>query len=136
MTTYEIQKHFVTFSSPGTATAEQTTKEIDSWDTLKAVEIAHDIFERHGARPYCFRFSTRARAADELDSTIVARSGTYFMGGKTRTLQEVAADPGNNTILIENMKGNNWHQVVTTTNGYEWTSPVLKNDAVLDMAWL
>lgn len=136
MQPYEIQKHFVTFKSPGMATAEQTTKEIDAWDTLKAVEMAYDILERHGAKPYGFHFSTRARSAQELDSKTIAKSGTYFMGGKITTLQEVIADPINNEILIANMKGNHWDQVVTVTKGYEWTSPILKDDAVLDMNWL
>ena len=133
MQPYEIKQHFVTFKSPGMATAEHTTKEIDAWDTLKAVEMAYDVLERHGAKPYGFHFSTRARTAQELDSKTIAKSGTYFMGGKIKTLQEVIADPINNKTLIANMKGNHWDQVVTVTKGYEWTSPILKDDAVLDM---
>ena len=31
-----IQKHFITFVSPGTFVHEETEKEIDSWDVEKA----------------------------------------------------------------------------------------------------
>ena len=60
-------------------TFESTEKEIDSWDVKKAMEMARSIKERHGATPYGFRFSTRERRDDELDSKTVAHSGMYFL---------------------------------------------------------
>src|SRR5512135_2906984 len=60
-----MERHFVTFYSPGTMVAEQTVKPIDSWDVEATIEMARSITERHNARPYAFRFSTRTR--DEGD---------------------------------------------------------------------
>ena len=54
-----MQRHFVTFYSPGTIVAETTTREIDSWNVDDAVAMSRFIQERYGARPYGFRFSTR-----------------------------------------------------------------------------
>ena len=69
-----MKKHFVTFFSPGTFVSETTEKEIDSWDVEKAKELARSIKERHGATPYGFRFITRSRNDDELDSKVSDRS--------------------------------------------------------------
>jgi hypothetical protein len=76
-----MEKHFVEFLSPGTFFAEITTVPIESWDTKKAQELAHGISERHSATPYGFRFITRSRGQDDLDSKVTARSGMYFLGG-------------------------------------------------------
>lgn len=46
-----MKAHFVHFRSPGTFFAEESTRPIESWDTDKAVEMAREIKERHGARP-------------------------------------------------------------------------------------
>ena len=123
--------HFVTFLSPGTFIAENTTKQIPHWDTAEAVEMAESITERHGAKPYGFYFTTRARADNELDSKVVDRSGTYYMGGDIETVEDVEAKGP--SILLENMQGNGWDRVVTTRNGYQWTQPLCGNDVVLDM---
>ena len=136
MTTYEIAQHFVNFMSPGAMVNETTTRPIEDWDTAKAVEMSLTISERHGARPYGFYFSTRGRRQEDLDSTGIAKSGIYFLGGTVETLQEVRDNPQDRKILLENMEGNHWDQVVTTNNGYLWTSPVRKGDAVLDLRWL
>lgn len=77
-----MEKHFVTFYSPGIFVSEETTKPVDAWGVDTAVEMAHAIEERYGARPYGFRFSTRARNDDELGSRVVRRSGLYWLGGK------------------------------------------------------
>lgn len=44
-----MKKHFVTFYSLGTFVAEQTTQEINGWDTNKATSMARNIKERHKA---------------------------------------------------------------------------------------
>ena len=108
-----MKKHFVTFLSPGTFFAETTTKPIDSWDVDKAVEMARTVKERYNARPYGFRFSTRERGPDDLDSKEVKTSGVYFLGGKIETLKEVEArnDP-KEEILRSNMRCNGWKKIV------------------------
>lgn len=129
-----MKKHFVTFLSPGTFVAEETTKPIDSWDVDTAVEMARSITERHNARPYGFQFSTRERGPDDLDSKVTKRSGTYFLGGKIETQDQIAArkNPKFDTLLA-NMRSNGWERVVTNTNSWKWTQPLQKDDQVLDV---
>jgi len=66
----KVQKHFVTFYSPGTFVSEESSLPIDAWDVDKAKEMAHDVVERYGATPYGFRFTTRSRGDADLDSKI------------------------------------------------------------------
>jgi hypothetical protein len=56
-----MRKHYVTFYSPGTFVSESSTLSIEDWDTAKAVEMAKNIQERHGAKPYGFRWCRRDR---------------------------------------------------------------------------
>lgn len=128
-----VEKHFVTFYSPGTFVAETTVKEIDSWDTDQAVKLADEITERHGATPYGFRFSTRMREENDLDSKEASRSNLYYLGGKIETLQDVEArnDP-NERILLSNMRANGWGKIVVNYNSWKWTQPLEAEDVVLD----
>lgn len=127
-----MEKHFVKFFSSGTFVAEQTVKEIDSWDVDKAIEMSKEITERYGAKPYGFRFFTKGRTEADLDSKVIAKSGIYFINGVVETLEEIKAkgDP-NNRILISNMECNGWDKVVTTHNPYKWTQPFGVNDAIV-----
>lgn len=128
-----MEKHFVEFLSPGTFVAESTTKPIDSWDVETAVLMAADIKERYGATPYGFRFLTKSRGPDDLDSKVTAKSpGTYYLGGKIETLEQVKArnDP-KDRILIANMEGNGYDRIVTNDNSWSWTRPLGKDDVVL-----
>ena len=129
-----MQQHFVTFYSPGTFVAETTTKPIAKWDVDAAIDMAREITERHSARPYGFRFSTRARKDDELDSRETRRSPTYFLGGKVETLAEVEArnDP-KEEILRSNMRGNSYDRIIVNDNSWRWTQPLEKDDVVLDV---
>ena len=128
-----MKKHFVTFFSPGTFVAEDTTRSIDSWDVNKAKEMAKSIKERYGATPYGFQFSTRERKDDELDSKVIQRSGMYYLGGKVLTVSQLEKmnDP-KNKILISNMKCNGWKRVIQNNNSWRWTQPLEKGDKVLD----
>lgn len=128
-----MQKHFVTFYSPGTFLAEQTTKPIDAWDVEAAKEMAHGITERYGATPYGFQFSTRSRGNDDLDSKETATSPFYHLGGRIETLAEVEArnDP-KESILRMNMKGNGYDKIVVNDNSWRSTRPLGKTDVVLD----
>lgn len=129
-----IEKHFVTYYSPGTFVAETSEEPIDRWDTNLAVRMARDIKERYNARPYGFRFSTRRREHDDLDSRVSEKSAMYYLGGKVETLEEVKArnDP-NDRILISNMEGNGYKRIVTNTNSWKWTQPLHDDDVVLDV---
>lgn len=129
-----VSKHFVEYLSPGTFVAESTSKEIASWDVDEAVRMACDISERHGARPYGFRFTTRTRGPDDLDSRETARSGVYYLGGLVETLEDVRrrASPDDD-ILISNMEINGYDRIVTNTNSWRWTQPLRGGDTVLDV---
>lgn len=129
-----MEKHFVTFLSPGTFVSETTEKPIDSWDVDAAVKLAADICERHASRPYGFKFSTRARSADELDSKVVAQSGVYYLGGKIETRAEVEArnDPKEH-VLRTNMRINNIERIVINDNSWRFTAALNDGDTVLDV---
>lgn len=128
-----IKKHFVTFYSPGTFTAEQTTKPVDAWDVDTAMIMARDIKERYDALPYGFCFTTRSRGDDDLDSKETDRSGFYYLGGRVETVAEVEArnDP-KEKILLSNMKGNGWNKIIVNDNSWRWTQPLKDTDTVLD----
>lgn len=95
--------------------------------------MARSIVERYGAKPYAFRFSTRSRADDELDSRETDHSPMYFLGGKVETLAQVKARATEkDSILVSNMEDNGYDRVITTTKGYRCTQPLGEDDVVLD----
>lgn len=127
-----MQQHYVTFYSPGTFVAETSAKPIDSWDVDNAVAMAALITERHDAHPYGFRFTTRGRGLDDLDSKEIAKSPMYYIGGKVETLEEVEArnDP-EERILRSNMRGNGYARIWQSTKGWRWTQPLNADDVVI-----
>lgn len=128
-----MKAHFVTFLSPGTFVAEDTTKPIDSWDTEQAMRMANDIIERYNSRPYGFYFTTRERADDELDSRVTQKSGIYHLGGVIETLEEVEArnDP-KEEILRANMHCNGIARIVVNRNSWKRVTPFNDGDTLLD----
>lgn len=128
----QVSQHFVTFFSPGTFMAETSTKPIDSWDVNQALVMAMDIEERHGAHPYGFRFTTRARGEADLDSKQVAQSAMHYFGGKVETRAEVEArNATDEQILRANMRNNNIERIFVTTKGWKWTQPLNDDDIVV-----
>jgi hypothetical protein len=127
------EKHFVTFSSPGTFVAEETTKEIASWDVEVAKEMAHGIVERYGATPFGFQFFTEAREAADWEPKEVARSSFYHLGGRVETLAEVETrnDPEEETLRW-NMKHNGIQRIIVNDNSWRSTRPLREGDVVLD----
>lgn len=128
-----MEKHFVSFYSPGTFVSEETTKPIDAWDVEAAVLMASEIKERYGAKPYGFRFSTRSRSDADLDSKVIKSSGIYYLGGKVMTLAEVEArnDP-KDRILLSNMRGNHYDRIVVNDNSWRFTAALNEGDVVLN----
>lgn len=128
-----MERHFVTFFSPGTFVPEQTIRPIDSWDVAAAVEMARGVKERYGATPYAFQFSTRSRGPEDLDSRESARSHSYFLGGDVLTLAQIKArnDPRDKTI-IANMESNQIERVVENRNSWRAMLPLEDGDTVLD----
>lgn len=129
-----IEKHFVTFVSPGTFVPETTTRPIDSWNVSEAREMARTVTERYEARPYSFHFTTR-RNDDDLDSKEVARSCNYFLGGTVYTLAEIRArNIPDERILLANMENNGIARVVENCNSWKAVLPLNKEDVILDYA--
>lgn len=114
-----IQQHYVEFYSPGTFVSESTRKEIDSWDTEKAKAMAKEIVERHGARPYAFRFITRGRGPNDLDAKVINQSGLFYFGCD------------DDRILISNMENNNITRIAVPRNGWKGHYPIGDKDVVL-----
>lgn len=135
MSAASVKAHFVEFYSPGTFVAETTVKPIDAWDVGTAVAMAAGIVERYGARPYAFRFLTRERGPHDLDSHVSERSGTYYLAGTVRTIEDVErdADPSER-ILLSNMRNNDWTRIVEGHSPWKWTQPLHENDVVLEPA--
>lgn len=129
----EMQQHFVTFYSPGTFFAEETTKPIDAWDVKVAAKMAHNIVERYGATPYGFRFTTRGRGPKDLDSKQIKQSCLYHLGGRIETLAEVEArnDPKED-ILRSNMRSNGYDKIVVNDNSWRSVQPLGKDDVMLE----
>lgn len=136
------EKHYVTFLSPGTFMSEQTTKPIESWDPARAIALGEDVVERHDARPYGFVFETRLVSDPvpdgrgghlRVESKLLERSGTHFLGGKLRTFDEVEslADP-KEEILLSNMRSNEMSIVCEVRRGYKSTHPFGERDVVVD----
>lgn len=127
-----MEKHFVDFYSPGSFVSEATRREVAAWDVDEAVRISAEINERHGARPYGFRFVTRSRAADDLDAKDTAHSGMYYLGGCVETRQEVDArnDP-KEEILRSNMRINDIERIVVNDNSWRFTAELRDGDVVL-----
>jgi hypothetical protein len=129
-----MQKHFVTFLSPGTFVSETTERPIDSWDVEAAVKMAREIKERHGAVPYGFRFTTRTRGDDDLDSKVTDKSPIYYLGGKVQTRAEVEArNAPDEAILRSNMRSNGYDRIIVNTNSWRFTAPLEADDIVLDV---
>jgi hypothetical protein len=127
------RKHFVTFYSPGTFIAEDTTLEAPSWDVKWAAEKAREICARHAAKPYGFQFTTRSRGPEDLDSEVSATSPLYYLGGKVETLAEVKARATpDDSILVSNMECNGFDRIITNNNSWRWTQPLRDTDVVLD----
>lgn len=130
-----VEKHFVEFASPGTFVPETTLKEIDSWDVEKAIAMSRDVLERYNARPFGFRFITRSRGPNDLDSSVSTKSPFYWLGGRVRTVEEVLAgsDPSED-ILRSNVRINGVRRIIENGNSWKHTSILNDDDIVLDYA--
>lgn len=126
-----MKKRFVTFYSPGTFVAEQTTKCVASWNIEKAVALLSGIEERYGARPYGFQFYTMKRGLRDFEPKETERSPMYYVNCRVQTLEDIEAEGRPASMLAQNMRTNGWDQVVTTKEGWSWSQPLREGDIVL-----
>jgi len=130
--TAAVVRHFVVFCSPGTFVSETSERPISGWHVDEAIGMVDSIKERHGATPYGFRFITRSRGPDELDSSVSASSPFYWLGGTVRTYEEVVAENlRHEDTLRFNMRVNKIARCVTNCNSWKFTSALGETDVVL-----
>ncbi|MDJ0921080.1 MAG: hypothetical protein QNI84_08120 [Henriciella sp.] len=128
-----MQQHYVEFLSPGTFMSESSKREIASWDTAEAIRMMSGIVERHGTRPYGFRFSTRARDPNDLDSREVARSHFYYVNCDVLTAEEVLAETNaENRIMRANVENNGYKRIARTRTGWLGHFPMNDADEVIE----
>lgn len=129
------------FYSPGTFFAERSMRPIESRDCAKAVAMAEEIVERHGARPYGFVFETQLVAdpvPDGRGGTLnvepkkIRGSGMHFLGGRLETLDEVEKrnDPSER-IKCSNMRANDSCIVCINEKTYRSTQPFTESDVIV-----
>lgn len=128
-----MEKHFVHFFSPGTFCAEETVREIPSWDIELAKDMAKTVTERYNATPFGFQFVTRCRGPRDFDSKETKRSCMFYLGGKIETYAEVVArnDPSEQ-ILRDNMRINKIDRILINTNSWKYTAQLKSTDVVLE----
>lgn len=132
------KKHYVTFYSPGTLFSEQSSQEIAEWSPPLACKLSQEITERHGAKPYGFRFETRL-VSDPVDdgeggklnvaSKEVASSGIHFITGELKRYDDIPNVP-EFRMLRSNMRCNGYWVIVENTNSFKSTLP-FEADAIL-----
>lgn len=137
-----MRKYKVEFLSPGTFVSESSSQDICSCDTAKAVEMSKSITERHGAKPFGFRFQTLLVHDDvpdgeggllKVESKVVNTSGIHFLGGIVESYDEVVArNDEKEEILRSNMQGNGYWFICTNTNSFKSTLPFAENDVIVN----
>lgn len=129
-----MKKHFVTFYCPGTFVAEESTREIPSWDVSAAVEMSRTILARYDAAPYGFRFTTRERGEEDFNSKQTEESVFYWLGGEVYSLDELiqSRPEGVTDILIHNMQNNGWKGCVINKNSWLHVGILGEDDIILE----
>lgn len=135
-----MKKHYVMFISPGAFVSEVTEKPIKEWDPVVATLWAASVTERHGAKPYGFKFLTKI-VRDDIDDgeggklevipKTIKESGIYHIKGKVLSFDDIEVTEENKTLRF-NMECNNIPFVVETTNSYRSTVPFEEGDFVVD----
>lgn len=137
------EKHYVTFHSPGTFFNESSTKEIDSWNIKKAVEMSKDVTERYGAKPFAFSFSTYLEddkgvsdgrgGSMKIEPKRIAKSANHFLGGHCMTYElAVLKNDPDEEILRSNMKNNRMWTVCVNTNSYKTVQQFDGEDVIVN----
>lgn len=115
---------FCTYYSPGTLFLEESRFEVETMDNLAAcaVRAKEGVKERHGAKPFAFRFT---------DGNGKSLSGLYYLTGKVIRRDDVPDDK-EHSIMRSNMDDPEQCVVVENTNSYKHVSHFSEEDVVLD----
>lgn len=133
---------YVEFYSPGTFVSECTTKPIATWNRREACQLAKEVIERYGAKPYAFRFTTCIVADPVSDGQggelkvipkEVEESGLKFLGGRVLSYDQICQrnDP-KEKILRSNMECNRQWFICINDNSWRSTMPFDEADEVVD----
>lgn len=133
MNTEQQQQHFVTFMAPGAVIAETLSEPIDEWDPGTAVDMASDVVERLGAKPYGFYFSTRDESAVGPADKTIAVSNKYYLGGTILTVEEVEERFNVRPIFPAKSGRDRKDPVVVTNSEPRWFQFYRDTDVILDV---
>ncbi|KQW72338.1 hypothetical protein [Ensifer sp. Root127] len=103
--------------------------ETSSWDVEAAAGIAHRLTLERGVQPYAFWFESREPGHGPEPKI----SGTYYLGGKLQTLDELRAenDPSA-VIMIHHLEARGIERVVTTNCPCLASFPFRDGDHILE----
>jgi len=114
---------FCNFLSPGTLFSEQRRIEIESRDLVKLAAYAKaGVVERHGAKPYGFRFE---------DGNGKALTGVHWLTGRVVRYDDVPDDK-EHQLMRSNMCDPECCVVVENTNSYRFTGEFGEEDILID----
>ena len=114
---------FCVYYSPGTMFTESTRFETESRDLAACAARAKvDVVERHGAKPFGFRFE---------DGNGVKLSGMHYLTGELRRFDDIPDDK-ENSIMRSNMRCNDMPIVVENTNSYRYNGEFKPDDVIVD----
>lgn len=126
-----LTKHYVEFYTPGVIVSEADRREVLRWDVQLAAELMRAI-GRGSRQPYGFRFITIGREDSEFSPREVARGPMYFLPGRVRSYEDIAAEKlASNEILLFNMRTNGWRWMIDWPSMSSWCAPLLDGDRVL-----
>lgn len=136
-----VEKHYAVFFSPGTFVSETNEKPVKSWDTEAVTPLWQGIEQRHGAKPYGFRFETRLEAEAipdgrggtlRVEPKTTASSGMHYIGGDLQTYADIVkANLPGEEILRSNMRCNEIPVILVNTNSYKFTAAFGEEDCVV-----
>lgn len=110
-------RRFVSFLSPGSFTANYDTREIDHTDPRRIEwpegAYAFELLERRDVTLGGEVFKGETRRVGPL---------YYHHDSRVRTVVDVEAMPGDNRILLDNMRCNGWDSMIFTRWG-NWPQP-------------
>ena len=112
----------VEFLSPGTLFSESSSYAVRSRSLGPVLTKMRGVIERHGAKPYGFRFT---------DGNGKPVSGTHYVTGKVIAFRDVPDDK-EHSMLKRNMRCNEQPFAIENNNSYRFTGEFEKDDVVVN----
>lgn len=97
-----MKKHYILFYTPNHWPALETWVEVEphqAEDVEHAKKLAPTVVSFKGITPDSFEFVTRGRTDEELDSRIISRSCTYFLGGRKISVKDLRVESPQHFVL-------------------------------------